>query len=181
VGTSSADGQRIAQLEREVRELRRANDMADSTGERNGSCEMSESRSQENVDVGHIRPVGVDERDYLLGRPGPGGLAQAITNHFALDDVYGRWRTPADDTVGVGPTSSESQQSRTRWSHGGLHRHGVTADVVNHYRTINERPVHEVHVGEDNQARAETGAEPRPDLAAPPSSERLGPSPLAFD
>lgn len=51
-GTSTADAQRITQLERENKELRRANDMADSTGERNGSCEMSESRSQENVDAG---------------------------------------------------------------------------------------------------------------------------------
>jgi transposase len=44
-GTTSADAQRIAQLEREVRELRRANDMAVSTCQRNESCEMSESRS----------------------------------------------------------------------------------------------------------------------------------------
>jgi transposase len=34
-GTSTADAQRIAQLEREVRELRRANDMAGSGGGRN--------------------------------------------------------------------------------------------------------------------------------------------------
>src|SRR3954454_23251482 len=34
-GTSTADGQRIAQLERENRELRRANDMAGSGGGRN--------------------------------------------------------------------------------------------------------------------------------------------------
>ena len=34
-GTSTADKERIAQLERENRELRRANDMAGSGGERN--------------------------------------------------------------------------------------------------------------------------------------------------
>ena len=34
-GTTSADAQRIAELEREVRDLRRANDMAGSGGERN--------------------------------------------------------------------------------------------------------------------------------------------------
>ena len=34
-GMTTAEQQRIAELEREVRELRRANEMADSTGERN--------------------------------------------------------------------------------------------------------------------------------------------------
>jgi transposase len=34
-GTSSQDAQRIAQLERELKDLRRANDMAGSTGWRN--------------------------------------------------------------------------------------------------------------------------------------------------
>ena len=37
-GTSTADAQRIAQLERENRELRRANDMAGSSGGRNDLC-----------------------------------------------------------------------------------------------------------------------------------------------
>jgi transposase len=37
-GTSSADAQRIAELERENRELRRANDMAGSGGGRNDLC-----------------------------------------------------------------------------------------------------------------------------------------------
>ena len=37
-GTTSADAQRIAQLEREVKELRRANDMAGSGGGRNDLC-----------------------------------------------------------------------------------------------------------------------------------------------
>jgi transposase len=41
-GVTTAEQQRIAELEREVRELRRANEMADSTGGRNESCEMSE-------------------------------------------------------------------------------------------------------------------------------------------
>src|SRR5918995_6158782 len=46
-GTSTADKERIAQLEREVRELRRANDMADPTGERTGPVNYRASRSQE--------------------------------------------------------------------------------------------------------------------------------------
>ena len=37
-GTSTVDAQRIAELEREVRELRRANDMAGSGGGRNDLC-----------------------------------------------------------------------------------------------------------------------------------------------
>ena len=37
-GTSSVDAQRIAELERENRELRRANDMAGSGGGRNDLC-----------------------------------------------------------------------------------------------------------------------------------------------
>lgn len=39
-GTTTADTQKIADLEREVRELRRANEMADSTGGRNEFCEL---------------------------------------------------------------------------------------------------------------------------------------------
>jgi transposase len=39
-GTSTADAQRIAELERENRELRRANDMADPTGERTGTVNL---------------------------------------------------------------------------------------------------------------------------------------------
>ena len=38
-GTTTAEAQRIAELEREVRELRRANEMADSSGERKELCE----------------------------------------------------------------------------------------------------------------------------------------------
>jgi len=37
-GTSTADAQRIFEREREDRELRRANDMAESSSERNDSC-----------------------------------------------------------------------------------------------------------------------------------------------
>src|ERR1700722_18249167 len=36
----------LRNLQREVKELRRANEMADSTGRRKGSCEMSERQSQ---------------------------------------------------------------------------------------------------------------------------------------
>ncbi len=39
-GTTTADTQKIAALEREVRELRRANEMADSTGGRNEFREL---------------------------------------------------------------------------------------------------------------------------------------------
>ena len=39
-GTTTDDAQRLAELERENRELRRANEMADSSGQRNESCEM---------------------------------------------------------------------------------------------------------------------------------------------
>ncbi len=39
-GTTSAEAERIMKLEGEVRELKRANEMADSSGQCNGSCEM---------------------------------------------------------------------------------------------------------------------------------------------
>lgn len=39
-GTTTDDGQRIKQLEAENRELKRANEMADSTGGRNEFCEL---------------------------------------------------------------------------------------------------------------------------------------------
>ena len=39
-GTTTADAERLAELERENRELRRANAMADSSGQRNESCEI---------------------------------------------------------------------------------------------------------------------------------------------
>ncbi|WP_370871547.1 transposase [Nocardioides massiliensis] len=42
-GTTTDDATRLAELEREVRELRRANEMADSSGQRNESCEMRQS------------------------------------------------------------------------------------------------------------------------------------------
>ena len=39
-GTTTDDAQRLAELEREVRELRRANEMADSSGGRKELCEL---------------------------------------------------------------------------------------------------------------------------------------------
>ncbi|MCT1602725.1 transposase [Kocuria sp. p3-SID1428] len=39
-GTTTSDAQRLAELEKEVRELRRANSMADSSGERKELCEL---------------------------------------------------------------------------------------------------------------------------------------------
>jgi len=39
-GTTTDDATRLAELEREVRELRRANEMADSSGGRNEFCEL---------------------------------------------------------------------------------------------------------------------------------------------
>jgi transposase len=39
-GPTTAEAARVAELEREVRELRRANQMADSTGGRNEFCEL---------------------------------------------------------------------------------------------------------------------------------------------
>ena len=39
-GTTTAEAARIGELEREVRELRRANEMADSSGGRNEFCEL---------------------------------------------------------------------------------------------------------------------------------------------
>lgn len=39
-GVTSDERERLKQLERENRELRRANEMAESSGERNGSCEL---------------------------------------------------------------------------------------------------------------------------------------------
>ncbi|TFU30277.1 hypothetical protein E4U02_14885, partial [Microbacterium paludicola] len=42
-GVTTAEAQRIKALEAEVRELRRANEMADSTGQRNECCEMKQT------------------------------------------------------------------------------------------------------------------------------------------
>ncbi|MDN5573745.1 MAG: transposase, partial [Micrococcales bacterium] len=42
-GTTTSESQRLVELEKEVRELRRANSMADSSGQRNISCEMGQS------------------------------------------------------------------------------------------------------------------------------------------
>ena len=39
-GTTTSDAQRLRELESEVRELRRANSMADSSGERKELCEL---------------------------------------------------------------------------------------------------------------------------------------------
>jgi transposase len=39
-GTTTAEAKRVAELEREVKELRRANDMADSSGGRKELCEL---------------------------------------------------------------------------------------------------------------------------------------------
>src|SRR5215470_11385974 len=43
-GGTSQPQPRITEVEREHRELRRANKIANSTGQRNGSCEMSKGR-----------------------------------------------------------------------------------------------------------------------------------------
>ena len=66
-GTTSADAERIKALEQENRELKRANEMADSTSQRNGSCEMSESQSQEDVDARTSRAL--DHRAGAAGVP----------------------------------------------------------------------------------------------------------------
>ena len=50
-GVSSEEAQRIKELERENKELRRANEMAVSTGGRNGSCEMTQEPIPEVVDA----------------------------------------------------------------------------------------------------------------------------------
>lgn len=42
-GMTSVEAERIARLEAENRELRRANEMADSSGQCKGSCEMKQS------------------------------------------------------------------------------------------------------------------------------------------
>src|SRR3990172_754223 len=48
-GVTSEESERVRRLERENRELRRANEMADSTGGRTGSVTIGVSRSQEGV------------------------------------------------------------------------------------------------------------------------------------
>src|SRR5690606_33078829 len=42
-GITTAEARRIRELEQENRELRRANEMADSSGQRNGCCEMRQA------------------------------------------------------------------------------------------------------------------------------------------
>ena len=67
-GLSTSERERLKQLERENRELRRANEMADSSGERNGSCEMS--HSQEDVDARGAWPSFAGTE--ATGVPAPG-------------------------------------------------------------------------------------------------------------
>ncbi len=50
-GLTSVEAQRVKELEREVKELRRANEMAVSTGGRNGSCGMTQEPIPEVVDA----------------------------------------------------------------------------------------------------------------------------------
>ncbi|MEV8025099.1 hypothetical protein, partial [Microbacterium sp. NPDC080220] len=49
-GTTTSEAQRIKALEAEVRELKRANEMADSTGQRNGCCEMKQALISGGID-----------------------------------------------------------------------------------------------------------------------------------
>ncbi|WP_425490350.1 transposase [Nocardioides daedukensis] len=49
-GTTTSDAQRLAELERENRELRRANHMAESTGERNGPVTLRSHATKERSD-----------------------------------------------------------------------------------------------------------------------------------
>src|SRR5665647_1884009 len=49
-GLTTEERARMKELERENRELRRANEMAGSSRHRNESCEMNRRRSQEDVD-----------------------------------------------------------------------------------------------------------------------------------
>jgi transposase len=50
-GLTSTEQAELAELRREIKELRQANEMADSTSQRNEPCEMSESQSRENVNA----------------------------------------------------------------------------------------------------------------------------------
>ncbi|HZJ49456.1 MAG TPA: transposase, partial [Actinomycetota bacterium] len=52
-GLTTEERQRLKELERENRELRRANEMADPTGERTGPVNYRASRSQEQIHGGH--------------------------------------------------------------------------------------------------------------------------------
>jgi transposase len=56
-GLTTDERAQLRALQREVKELRRANEMADSTGQRNESCEIGDSRSQEEVDAGSTRAL----------------------------------------------------------------------------------------------------------------------------
>ena len=54
-GLTTSERAELVELRKKNRDLQRSNDMADSTGQRNESCEISESRSRE--DEGRIRAV----------------------------------------------------------------------------------------------------------------------------
>jgi transposase len=56
-GTSTADAERIKALEQELKEVKRANAMAESTGERTGSCELCGPTRQERSDAGNPRTL----------------------------------------------------------------------------------------------------------------------------
>ena len=56
-GPTTDERAKMRALERENKELRRANEMADSTGQRNRTCEMSGSRSREGADAGATRAL----------------------------------------------------------------------------------------------------------------------------
>src|SRR5664280_1249912 len=73
-GLTTEERVRMRELERENRELRRANEMAGSSRQRNESCEMNRHRSQEDVDAGSTWTP--DSRAEAAGLPAPGaGLA----------------------------------------------------------------------------------------------------------
>src|ERR1039458_5962067 len=65
-GVTTAEHDELVELRKEVKELRRSNDMADSTSQRYGPCEMSESQSRESANAGTTRtPVDGAKADGL--------------------------------------------------------------------------------------------------------------------
>jgi transposase len=66
-GLTTDERARMKELERENFELRRANEMADSTSQRNESCEMSESRSWEDVCKDIMATSALNRRSWPSG------------------------------------------------------------------------------------------------------------------
>ncbi|WP_423201255.1 transposase [Gordonia sihwensis] len=110
-GTTTDDAQRLAELEREVRELRRANEMADSSGQCNESCEMRQSLITGGSGCRASTVISVGSRSgwHSGCMRGVGGWSTSPRRSAAARRWSGSWPAPAGT-----PTPSRSAGSHAR-------------------------------------------------------------------